>query len=824
MGRRPAASGAAVGKHGVPKPPPVLHTPYEIFLDGASGYEPSVSKNVSTTMEHGKRPREDDDAFPEKRLRKDPADELTANVCGDICSLDPRSIEDVAYISNPIVIEFEKIDRLRNLFLTTVYAMVTEKPQKMHIVSDLVLICNAKNMVVGKYVVEYVHSKTQEAVAAGQWGRVKTLLKFIATLTPIITEVAPVFRQLMAYAREHAVDELYYGVLMAVPYLFSNADADADANDIVEQARGYEVAPPRAIHRKHIGDEVAVYPLVFKAVDELEWSLLKLFANRRDAVAPILAEALANNPISKEMVQHPFPQLAMPAEVPESLVAAPYFSHIYNHATLFETVPPITSYQGLFFRDLICDTVNALDFNATEAGVQIHQLDLAFPQDLAPVFTLIDQLEMIDADNRAGDNNPPLLTWKAEDVAVENVVNLFLLLPRTPHYPIYYFSVLLVFCHEGPLTVAPVFGRAIRYLYLQLETMDFELRTRFADWMLIQLLNFDFSWKWDEWVADLDLDATHPKVNFIRNLIGKEIRLLTKKRIQELFIAQDADGEVVQLEQFYRFLDTPFYTTPVDQYVLEYDQQLLGADMAEVHREKRAALADKPLVTAQDEIVQVFTWEPTAEIANRVYDFLVSKYPRTNVEFKELVADADEVAKTVGVPNPTQFVVNLFVQTYLFIGLRLIFSAVLIVLRDLAKLLFLVGAECDEEFEQPPLDDLAQRQQWVIDLVIRVWYHHPQMVYLLLEHLADFKIVPVSMVLERYFAHDLVVLNFACYDLVLRMDAVDAMVPLAADKVRQAAGTEWMQRDYQGLLRSAYRQAKDPETARQVIDGVISLE
>lgn len=782
-----------------------------------------------------KRPREDDTVHEEKRHRRDTADELTSNVCGDICVLDPRSIEDVAYISNPIVIEFENIDKLRNTFLSTVYAMVLEQQSKLHIVSDLVIICNAKNMVVGKYVIEYLHLKLLETLNEGDWNRVKILLKFFATLTPIIQDVVPVFRQVLQYAIDNKLDQLYYGVVMAIPYLFANEDAKDIANPLVELAASYTVDDQvLELYQKGITPEHKIYLLAGPAVVSLkgdgDWKDLKgkLFTQRRLATAPIIAEALANNPISKEMVKHPLPQVALPQD-PNPSQQLPMFSHIYNHATSFETVPNITSYSGLFFRDVIADTINLLHFAAVEAGTNVYQLELAFPHDLAPELTTIEQLELIDKDNKLGENSTPLLTWKSEEVVVENIVNLLLLLPEPEHPTMYFFKVLLVICHENPANVAPVFGRAIRHLYSQLETMDFELRVRFANWMLIQLSNFDFSWKWDEWVDDSKLlDHLHPKINFITNLIGKEIRLANKKRIKELFIAQNEEGEVVNLEEFDKYLDTPTFTTPVDEHVTKFDVEVCGeafaGPLSSFYQERKLALAEKPLITAQDEMLFPFNHQsmPLREITDRVYDFIVSNYPRTNAEFKELTEDVVEAATKEGVPNPQRFMVNLIAQTYCYVGSRSIFSAVALIARDVFKFKFMMGMELEEDFELPALGDaeISTRQQWLIDAIIRIWYHHPQMVFLLLEHIADFDIITSEMVLKNYFEQDLMVNNFACYESVERMGVNkvgDVVVKNAVVKINEG-GNEWLIKDYVGLVKLYYRRCEDKEAIKAAFE------
>jgi nuclear cap-binding protein subunit 1 len=62
--------------------------------------------------------------------------------------------------------------------------------------------------------------------------------------------------------------------------------------------------------------------------------------------------------------------------------------------------------------------------------------------------------------------------------------------------------------------------------------MDIELVQRFLDWFAHHLSNFGFTWKWTEWVADLDLPSVHPRKAFIVDAFDKEIRLSFASRIR----------------------------------------------------------------------------------------------------------------------------------------------------------------------------------------------------------------------------------------------------------------------------------------------------
>jgi nuclear cap-binding protein subunit 1 len=62
--------------------------------------------------------------------------------------------------------------------------------------------------------------------------------------------------------------------------------------------------------------------------------------------------------------------------------------------------------------------------------------------------------------------------------------------------------------------------------------MDLELSYRFLDWFTHHLSNFEFRWRWTEWIGDLELSNLQPKKAFIIAALDKEIRLSFAKRIR----------------------------------------------------------------------------------------------------------------------------------------------------------------------------------------------------------------------------------------------------------------------------------------------------
>lgn len=810
-------------------------------------------------MESNKRQREDDFDDPAKRQHVDPTVELISNICKDIRRIGENSnlaaqTDDIAYILNPIVAEFEKIDKLREAVLNTLYAVVIEQPQKITSLLILVFVCNAKNFLVAKYVVEFFHLRAQALVdsvaegglpeLAGVFNDLKSVFSFLAALLPIIEKdaVGTILKQLLASAvqvqqsstgRNGIAEEIYYNVLMATPYLFVNDKteaAKAQANEIVEKAEQFVVDADKSLgvlepfdaKNGNFSELLPYHPqklvnLILPAIKALQgddklWTVAceALFLDFSELVQPVIESALSANTISKEIVKHSLPQLSLPNTEtlqlyePKGAIDRLWQQHprlafqVYT-AKEFETVPPIELYHGLFFKDLAFDILTNLHFNQREALIQLSILDLFCLRDLfAPPGSSLDQLALISKDNKSGENIPPLATWKVEDVAVESILTMIFQLPQTLNREIYYYTVLILCCRESPDLIAPVFGRAIRFFYSNLETLDYELKIRYMDWMTTQISNFDFSWKWDEWASDSERLRNllyHPKKTFIKNLIAKEIRLSNKARIKDSFVAMtpDESGEahLMSLNEFHKYLDISLFRNTTE-YIVEYDYNLYGANdealkttIANSIASRREQLTEKLLISPQEEVFYEFSNPqlPLHEIANKLYDFIIANW-RSNEQFHDMVNEAIEAIKlsVVGV-STERVLVNLLFQTYAYIGSRSIYSVVSILNRDMAKLKFVSGTQITEEdyktsgtdFRYPPQElsegDFQDRQQWIIESIFRIWMHQPQVAFLILEYLIEFGILETQFLVRRALdlGDSLIITNVSCMESINRV-------------------------------------------------------
>lgn len=800
-----------------------------------------------------------------KKQHIDPAAELVANVCKDIRRMGENAnlvtqVEDINYISNPIVAEFEKIDKLRSAVLSTIFAVVIEQPQKIPALSQLVLISNAKNFLVAKYVTEYFHSRTQEILEkivspsseetdsddvgnSGPINKLKTILRFLACIAPIIDNngVVSLFKTVLELSisfqesqetRNGTAEQIYYSVLIALPYLLCNDHSSEmlqHCNDLVEQAARFPIRDPDSSidilypfdsKLNNFSESLPYEPkkiinLILPSLIQLQgedkqWTNLvgRLFLDFIPLVEPIVKDALSSNTISNDLVKHTLPQFSLPSVdalheyAPKGIIDLLWASHprllfqVYNNTLGLETVPQIESFIGLFFKDLAFDILTNLSFNKDEASIQLSILDLYFSKDLfAPAGSSIDQLKLIQKDNEEGVNPVPLSTWKIEDIAVESILTMIFQLPRSLHPEIYYYTVLIACCRESPESIAPVFGRAIRYFYRHLETLDYELKIRFLDWMTIQISNFDYSWKWDEWVEDSVLLRNlkyHPKKNFIKNLIAKEIRLSNKNRIKESFVAmnpdQEANDRFILLDEFYKYLNLSLVDN-ANEYILKYDSQLYGNNeeitdiLKELQIEAIDKISHKSTVSSQDEVQYYFgnVKLPLNEISNKVYEFLVAQW-KPNEDLLVLNQELQDNLSSHPNIDAELFTVNVFVQTYAYLGSRSIYSVVSLVSRDKLKLKYLLGAPIDENdypqgsdfrFEDRNLsqEQVDQRQNAAIDAIFRVWVNQSQMAFLLLEYLIEFKIVLPIYLVKRCLSlsNNHVIDNAACMESINRI-------------------------------------------------------
>lgn len=201
--------------------------------------------------------------------------------------------------------------------------------------------------------------------------------------------------------------------------------------------------------------------------------------------------------------KHSLPPIAVPS--PVSPGARPRLPEIYFSVYAdqdIETVPTVEDVASSLLRDSIVDTINILDYNRNATAKFLIDVDCYFSSDTfvkrATPFDKLRDVAGANGEHQAGQQRS---TWKPEDVAVDAVFSQLFQLPMPEHKLVYYHAVLTEACKIAPAAIAPSLGRAIRYLYKNVDSMDLELEYRFMDWFSHHLSNFGFTWKWTEWYA-----------------------------------------------------------------------------------------------------------------------------------------------------------------------------------------------------------------------------------------------------------------------------------------------------------------------------------
>lgn len=300
--------------------------------------------------------------------------------------------------------------------------------------------------------------------------------------------------------------------LLSKTEIIASASRDIDAAiDPYIRIDGKEGPPSQSV--------VALLQKQLQVESEADWKL--------DFLPKLFNVESSDDVDAQAGMKHQFPEISLPEVLnpgPRPLFPEIYFS-LYADQDV-ETVPPTTSLASSLLRDALTDTINLVDFNRTVSAKFLIDIDCYWtPGTFIKRATPFDKVK-----DAAGSEQS---TWKPEDMAVDAIFSQMLQLPAPEHKLVYYHSMITETCKLAAGSIAPSLGRAIRYLYRNLELMDLELSYRFLDWFAHHLSNFDFRWKWVEWLDDVNLPDLHPRKAFIIGVLDKEIRLSFAKRVRD---------------------------------------------------------------------------------------------------------------------------------------------------------------------------------------------------------------------------------------------------------------------------------------------------
>ncbi|KAI9810972.1 MAG: hypothetical protein M1827_005703 [Pycnora praestabilis] len=492
-----------------------------------------------------RRHRDDDDSDrrPQRRRYEEP---VAVRVRKQLLSLAEsplkRTEDEISSIAKTVAENYED-EEVRDGFFDLILQLIVEQPFKIPFASAIALVANSQEPEIAQEILSRAGVAAQRHLDAGSWREFKLLLRFLGCLqglyegNGVFTILEELFSRAVDLQTASSEDglglELVKIILLTIPYALASSATGFDEQALALLEKTDIIAStPHSLEAlvnpyPGNGDDKSRYPQSFIGLLQKQlqsesangWALACL--PRAWKVQP--AEDASDSAMVTR--KHAFPTIMVPQILHQGLtplLPEMYFS-VYADQDI-ETVPPTTNIASSILRDTLVDTINILDYNRNATAKFLIDTDCYYsPNTFIKRATPFDRLKEI-----AGDRS----TWKPEDVAVDAVFSQLFQLPTPEHKLVYYHSVLTESCKIAPAAIAPSLGRAIRYLYKNVDAMDLELEYRFMDWFSHHLSNFGFTWKWTEWINDVELSDVHPKKAFMVGALEKEIRLSFAQRIR----------------------------------------------------------------------------------------------------------------------------------------------------------------------------------------------------------------------------------------------------------------------------------------------------
>ncbi|KAI4684166.1 hypothetical protein J4E81_009045 [Alternaria sp. BMP 2799] len=493
----------------------------------------------------GPQRRRNDDGGPRRRYEEPPFPKLRRlllNIASSTKLPQDEAIEIAKYFG-----EHFDDERLRSDFFDVLVQLIIEQPFKIPFVAAVAYYANDVKPQITIEAMKRVGDRAQEALNAGEWKEFKLLLRFFACLQSlyeddgVFTFLGQLFDTVVDLQSANENDvvgiELVKIILLTIPYAIV-----AGGERFHEQAQqllkntgivASNAVPIESLIHSYVGDFESK-PVDHHSVIGLLQAQLSAEAEsgfelrclpRIDLEALRRADAKEEDALPTAPQTHAFPTFTIPSPVnpgPRPVFPEAYFSLFADQEV--DTVPKTTDIASSLVRDAIVDTINQLDFNREMVAKFLVDVDCYWSVDIfAKRGSPFDKFRELVGDK---------IQYKSEDMIIDAIFSQLFKLPSAEHKLVYYHALITQCCKVAPAAIAPSLGRAIRTIYKNLPMMDLELGYRFLDWFSHHLSNFEFRWRWTEWLEDLELSNLHPKKAFILATLDKEIRLSFAKRIR----------------------------------------------------------------------------------------------------------------------------------------------------------------------------------------------------------------------------------------------------------------------------------------------------
>ncbi|WBW72393.1 nuclear cap-binding complex large subunit [Schizosaccharomyces osmophilus] len=490
-----------------------------------------------TPIRSRKRGREESDTGFRPN-RANPQELLGYRIKKDITFLaDPRVnpvvTEDINYVAMSVSRESheeESVSAILNCILETALSI----PIKVAHLATLMMRAALKAPLLAERGVEILQSKLVFSLEQYDYYQAKIVFRLLICLSRIYESegVEPIFTKFLDRLGEQTApstfgDQLLKIVLIDIPYYCvasKHPEKVALVEDWIQRCASYvelrkpllhQVRNPFSNSEEYTEEELDLLyrQLVLEKDNGLQFSYLprpwEAFESDLAKVSPVISKSFEwSTSVSEE-------QLKSPSFRP--------FVEIF-HTSEIRTTPETLNIASSVFRDVTVDIINHLEYNRMEAAQILTDLDVYFTyKTFALRGTPIGELPKLDAEESR---------WKVEDIITEAIFSE-LLTSKSAFKPVYYHSLLTECCRVAPKILAPTFGRIIRFVFNISENLPMGTFEKFINWFSHHLSNFNFFWKWQEWVSNIELEDFHPKKVFMRETISKELELSYWSRIRD---------------------------------------------------------------------------------------------------------------------------------------------------------------------------------------------------------------------------------------------------------------------------------------------------
>lgn len=371
-------------------------------------------------------------------------------------------------------------------------------------------------------------------------------------------------------------------------------------------------------------------------------------------------------------------------------------------------------------------------------------------------------------------------TWKMEEIALETISDFIFVIPsREEDLPLIYFESLIAdTCGRDwtlvkksqansneSLVFSKLVGDSFRYFYENIEKFEFENIVRFVNWMLMQISNFKFEWEWQEWISDViqigEEKIFNPKIFFIKNVIHKEILVTNYKFIRDKTLPKD-------LKKFVNI------SLKDREELIEFDSRFFGKEFAEkfssnpFEAELEASgdgdgnnddggdgAEGEEVVETNTDMYKLFTHylfnhdeHPYNDLCRDIYMNLenVEESEEGLIELLNKLRERISNDEEMGVVNSEEYILTLIVESICLIGSRS-FS----VFEESLHKVF--GDKLRKVIENVEGDEV-EKEEWIINGVLRIWNNEPRIGLLFVEKLNKFGVLNSKNIIERVFRLD----------------------------------------------------------------------